>query len=604
MNTAKMRQTVFLLLVVLLIDEAASLLSSFWPSLDWRAQYSVRHLMDTTNIPTCRALGGNLRRLSQDNNDKEVPIFVCTPEGGIGRTVAQLGDDVDPKRAGLEALVPGAFVLNDALPITDCQDILHFFETNDQFNTESGEIAQFFATDDMASRLSRIVSKHVNLDVLFQLSTPSDGVQREDDDIRFTLMGVSKLWHVFRFDSSLVTQSAPHVHLSVSPCRLSDDGAKIEWDASPPGRVIGSKFTLLLFLNDDFTGGYDQFYVSVSERATKGQLLASIKTKMGSILVFPQASNDMTSILHAKNHSPLHTSSPVVRGTKYVIRTDIMVETSRGLAIEDQGNPLFQFDALVREAFHPQSPVFGETFISHLSSLYNPHMGVENAGPLLYALIRFTKFRRVVEIGAGYTSLWILQALRDNDNEMNRIWELQKEGKCRLMDYPWSVEENVRAYMSGQSSLLCIDNCLHQRETASGAAAVAANLGLEDYFEFIQGDAYDMQFDDESIDLLWCDFGVGSRMRDFARGAWRSIRPGGFLVCHSTLTNKGTRDLLEDVRARRDEDLTGIPPAEVVELSLLEPTKLYQNSLTILQRRSSGSGKEFSEPLYSMYAEG
>ena len=135
------------------------------------------------------------------------------------------------------------------------------------------------------------------------------------------------------------------------------------------------------------------------------------------------------------------------------------------------------------------------------------------------------------------------------------------------------------------------------------AAAVAANLGLDSYFQFLQGDAYDMQFDPESIDLLWCDFGVGNQMRDFARGAWKSISPGGFLVCHSTLTNKGTRDWLEDVRAGLDEQVTGMPPDEVVELSLLEPTKRYQNAMTILQRRKSGqSGTEFVEPLYSLYA--
>ena len=77
----------------------------------------------------------------------------------------------------------------------------------------------------------------------------------------------------------------------------------------------------------------------------------------------------------------------------------------------------------------------------------------------------------------------------------------------------------IKPNHSRPSSLLCIDNCAHQKETATGAAAVAQNLGLSQYFEFIAGDAYDMQFDAESIDLLWCDFGVGARMREFAGGA-------------------------------------------------------------------------------------
>jgi hypothetical protein len=248
-------------------------------------------------------------------------------------------------------------------------------------------------------------------------------------------------------------------------------------------------------------------------------------------------------------------------------------------------------------------------------------MGVENAGPLLYSLVRFTKVRNIVEIGAGYTTLWLLQALKDNDDEMGKIKSLQDEGRCRLLDIQWSIPEVMDEFTkaptttelssssssqssSSQSSLLCIDNCLHQRETATGAGATAKILGLNDpYLQFIKGDAYDMNFaEEESIDLLWCDFGVGSRMKDFAKSAWSYIKPGGFLVCHSTLTNNGTRRWLESVRSGGDVESTGIPPEEVVELSLLEPQKRYQNAITILQRRRGKDGKTFEEPIYSEYA--
>ena len=40
--------------------------------------------------------------------------------------------------------------------------------------------------------------------------------------------------------------------------------------------------------------------------------------------------------------------------------------------------------------------------------------------PLLYALCRFVKPRRILEVGAGYTSLWLLQALADNEAELRR----------------------------------------------------------------------------------------------------------------------------------------------------------------------------------------
>lgn len=44
--------------------------------------------------------------------------------------------------------------------------------------------------------------------------------------------------------------------------------------------------------------------------------------------------------------------------------------------------------------------------------------GAENLGPMLYSLVRFTKPARVLEVGAGYTSMFLLQALEDNAAEL------------------------------------------------------------------------------------------------------------------------------------------------------------------------------------------
>lgn len=560
-------------------------------------------------VATCKPLGGSIYQLPTQRRHCGAPVFACKTTGNNILDDRRLEKDASTRRLGLEGVVPGAFLVQQALSADDCEAIIQSCENEMEFSSlESSEsIVQVMVSDQAATELSRRVSRHVNLDVLFDLPGPPQHVKSEDNDIRFTMAGVNKYWRVHKYDNQICgLASMPHVHVGQAPARLSDDGSKIVWDAHSKDQEIQSRFIVIVYLNDDFVGGHEQFFRPRSEQQGQDmELLTSIKPRAGSALVFPQASNDLESVHYAQNHWPTYASLPITGGNraKYVLRTDILVATSDGLAEEDKGNPLFQYDALVRDAFLPRSHIVDKCIASQLASLYNPHMGVENAGPLLYAMVRFAKPRKLVEIGAGYTTIWLLQALKDNDSEMHRIANLQKQGKCRLLDYPWSIEEYVNEYMKERSSLLCIDNCLHQRETATGAAAVAANLGLDSYFHFIQGDAYDMQFEKESIDLLWCDFGVGHRMRDFARGAWKSIRPGGFLVCHSTLTNQGTREWLEDVRAGRDETVTGIPPDEVVELSLLEPTKRYQNSLTILQRRkSSQSGNEFVEPIYSLYA--
>lgn len=575
---------------------------------------------NSDNIASCSALGGNLRRIKMEGEDDgflaqlSVPTFAA--DGSSPYEVSS--SERQTTRLGLEALVPGAFVVRDAMPTEDCEDIIQTCEQLQFGEYSAGKnnhgALQVLVSDEAARRVTDAISRHVDLSILDDLpSSPSangENDKAEDDDIRYTVTGINKRWRIYRYEPDGDQTFSPHIDAAFAPSGLSDDGTELIWDATPEGediRVV-SRMTILMYLNDDFSGGSTNFFLPKIDQPNESdelELVAAVKPKAGSILLFPQAIGE-EAVEYARLHWPLHEGSPVKAGSnrpKYVIRSDLMVAKTHGLSDDERGSPLFQYDRLVRETFMPRSPAVDDKFASHLAALYNPHMGVENAGPLLYSLVRFTKVRSIVEIGAGYTSLWLLQALKDNDEEMGRIAKLQDRGKCRLLDTPWAISEAVDSYQSRPSSLLCIDNCAHQKETATGAAAVAQNLGLSQYFEFIAGDAYDMQFDAESIDLLWCDFGVGARMRDFAGGAWKSVRPGGFLVCHSTLTNQGTRDWLDDVRARKDESITGIPPSEFTELSLLEPQKRYQNSITILQRRrSEQSGTIYEEPIYSQYA--
>jgi len=114
---------------------------------------------------------------------------------------------------------------------------------------------------------------------------------------------------------------------------------------------------------------------------------------------------------------------------------------------------------------------------------------------------------------------------------------------------------------------------------------------------------------------------------------WARLRPGGLLLLHSTLTNAVTREWLEAQRERLRPHArpgavsgTGTPapaaeaPAledlpssssssssrhthtrshllEYETLSLLEPHKRYQNSVSIFQKRDGG----WAEPVHTMY---
>lgn len=68
-----------------------------------------------------------------------------------------------------------------------------------------------------------------------------------------------------------------------------------------------SRVTLLIYLNEDFTGGATTLISTSPEGEYEGE---EIKPKTGKLFLF--------------EHKYMHSGSPVLTGTKYVLRTDVM----------------------------------------------------------------------------------------------------------------------------------------------------------------------------------------------------------------------------------------------------------------------------------------
>lgn len=589
---------------------------------------------------------GSLRRVRMTGDDDDddasfvgvmgVPTFASyqdhetTDERPLSIVVdrSEEGYDFHPttRIRGLEgALNHGpAFVVDNVLSQEACEQIIADCERLSFGQFDCGRnhhgAMQILVSQELSDAVAQKVAPHVDVDQIEELrqemlsnnyknAQGKKQPEREKEDVRLFFSGLNRRWRIYRYDPAGNDTFAPHIDAGFPPSGLSVDGTTLVWDDSPSDleAEVVSRLTVLMYLNDDFVGGETNFYRPLSQQRGRDpandetSLIASVRPMAGSVLLFPQGVGE-EAVEYARQHWPLHEGSPVLSGRpKYIIRSDALFATQlEMLPLEDK---LFQYDHLVRRVFVPKpSIVWNQKFLAHAKLLYNPHMGVENLGPFLYSFLRMTKLRRVVEIGAGFTSLWILQALKDNDDELRAVRSLQRRGQCKLLNIDWTIQTFVEAFDQEPSQLMCIDNCEHQKESATGASAVATSLGLDAYLEFQRGDAFDLDLGTETVDMLWCDFGVGSRMPEFISSAWGFIRPGGFLLCHSTLTNANTRSWLEAIRTRQPEDVTGISPDEYVELSLLEPMKRYQNSISVLQKRKSRCGDAFEEPIYSRHA--
>jgi predicted O-methyltransferase YrrM len=590
------------------------------PSIDVSSAESESKNASRPGISLQSSTFGKLTRVRMPGEDDSflgamgVPTYATMVENEAKDSVIDTCES--PKARGLEGVINQgpAFMLDNVLSKEVCESMIRDCGELGFGNYNSGRnhhgALQILVSPELANAVGQRLSRHVDVSEVearrAEMMEGSGTLPTVEEDVRLVYAGLNRRWRIYRYDSVGDETFAPHIDAGFPPSGLSEDGKELLWDASDPdGEQIVSRLTVLMYLNDDFVGGETNFYQPVSSPKALSQndesaVIASVRPVAGSCLVFPQGVGE-EAVDYARKHWPLHEGSPVLSGRpKYVIRSDVLFATQKDvLPLDDK---MLRYDHLVRQAFMPTSDAMDRNFLSHLASLYNPHMGVENLGPMLYSFVRFTKKRRVVEIGAGYTSLWILQALKENDEEWERMRELQRSGKNRLLDIEWTIPSIVEEYDGEPASLLCIDNCRHQKETATGASAVSKALGLDSYMQFLKGDAFELELGEDSVDILWCDFGVGSRIREFVSSAWSCLRPGGFLLCHSTLTNLNTREWLEAARARKGEDITGIPPDEYVEISLLEPQKRFQNSISIFQKRKASDGRVYEEPVYSKYA--
>lgn len=229
-----------------------------------------------------------------------------------------------------------------------------------------------------------------------------------------------------------------------------------------------------------------------------------------------------------------------------------------------------------------------------------PMMGSETVAPLLYSLIRFTRPRRVLEVGTGYTTPFIARALADNaaDYEegsrqlMAKTRELLKTvGSQRNPDVLRKEQENwVKAMPALASpqfyatayrpSFLAVDSLTLPTSSAPKVCSVLSNLGLRESVTIIDGDFRNVHdrigTEFLPIDFAWVDC---DQSLAFFDQYWQDINPqDGLLVFHWLLTDKGGETVLDYIKSkwRVNHDL------EIV--SFWEPHKIAQNSLTIIRK--------------------
>tara|TARA_E500000331_G_scaffold354872_1_gene408963 strand:- start:1003 stop:1704 length:702 start_codon:yes stop_codon:yes gene_type:complete len=216
-----------------------------------------------------------------------------------------------------------------------------------------------------------------------------------------------------------------------------------------------------------------------------------------------------------------------------------------------------------------------DAFRESTKHLISPVMGTEIVAPLLYNFVMMQRPRRILEIGGGLTSIYLLKALLDSDN----LFNIEKN----QIDNPLKNNFYYDAELK-PAQLHVIDNFDHRDTAADKLTRTASELGLDHFLtlhnvDFV-GYAEKLFKDRNAYDLLFLDCGQLSHYMHFLQNYFPLVnKNGGLILIHSLLTNLHGQVFLKQLKLIQASSKF----MEWEILSLLEPHKSQQNSITMLR---------------------
>ena len=190
---------------------------------------------------------------------------------------------------------------------------------------------------------------------------------------------------------------------------------------------------------------------------------------------------------------------------------------------------------------------------------YRKGMGTENVGPLLRTLVQMARPQRILEIGAGYTTPFILDGLKANE-------EMFDDGNLDPRYEKWYKSNN-------DPKLVIIDtDSLPQLESK--------------YVEHIQGkfQGRSQELFDKygEFDMVWFDCGGPEEYQDFVQEYWNIC--SHYMIFHYTFFQGQPTTAIDVISVAIDGWTRLMGSSNVQRIDILEPHKAGQGSITMLKK--------------------
>ena len=192
---------------------------------------------------------------------------------------------------------------------------------------------------------------------------------------------------------------------------------------------------------------------------------------------------------------------------------------------------------------------------------FRPGMGTENVGPLLRNLVQMIRPQRILEVGAGYTTPFLLDGLKENET-------LFDEGNLDPSYKEWHILNN-------DPKLVIIDDApLPKIESKY----------LEHIRGKFQGRSQELFDKYGNFDLVWFDCGGPPEYQDFLTEYWDIC--SHYMIFHYTFFQGKPTSNIDIISSTIDGWRRLLGSDNVQRIDILEPHKASQGSITMLKKVS------------------
>ena len=203
---------------------------------------------------------------------------------------------------------------------------------------------------------------------------------------------------------------------------------------------------------------------------------------------------------------------------------------------------------------------------------YRKGMGTENVGPLLRTLVQMIRPQRILEVGAGYTTPFLLDGLKANE-------EIFDEGNLDPSYKKWyELNNNPRLVVIDTDPLPQLDS--KYIEHIQGKFQGRSQELFEKYGEF---------------DMIWFDCGAPQEYHDFLTEYWDIC--SHYMIFHYTFFQGQPTTAIDIISSSIDGWTRLMGESNVQRIDILEPHKVEQGSITMLKKVSPPSRLHSSDIL-------